>query len=328
VSSASLDKQVIDGATDISAEAGEWLVAKFTAAAWSNEDQGKLDAWLAQSPAHRLTYWRLESAWKSAGRLSVLRQPMCRETVRTASRGAGWPPRIAAMLGLLVIAGASSAYFLRAPAERSYSTAIGEHKTLTLSDGSTIELTTNTAVRVALGRSRHVWLDHGEAFFRVVHDPARPFVIQSAGQRIIDLGTEFSVRHTGDAVNVSVLTGKVLVESASADLHYEPVTLTSGEMVVASAQSIRRVTTSEAEIKQALSWRNNLLVFDDTPLSEVAAQFNRYNKTQLVIADGRIANLKVGGSFPTTGVVSFVRVAQHILKLHVEQSGDRTVLTR
>src|SRR6185312_6631765 len=148
-----------------------------------------------------------------------------------------------------------------------------------------IELTTNTAVRVALGRSRHVWLDHGEAFFRVVHDPARPFVIQSAGQRIIDLGTEFSVRHTGDAVNVSVLIGKVLVESASADPHYEPVTLTSGEMVVASAQSIRRVTTSESEIKQALSWRNDLLVFDDTPLSEVASQFNRYNKTQLVIAD-------------------------------------------
>jgi len=322
------DKQVIDGATAISAQAGEWLVAKSSAADWSDGDQKKLDAWLAQSPAHRLAYWRLESAWQSAGRLSVLRQPMRQQNNRLMPRSTRWFSRIAAVFGVLAIAGAGSAYFLRTPAERSYSTALGEHKTLTLNDGSTIELTTNTTVRVALGRSRHVWLDRGEAFFRVVHDSAHPFVIQSAGQRIIDLGTEFSVRHTGDAVNVSVLTGKVLVESAGADPHYEPVTLTSGEMAIASAQSIRRVTTSQAQIKQALSWRNNLLVFDDTPLSEVAAQFNRYNKTQLVIADARIANLKVGGSFPTTGVESFVRVAQHILKLHVDQSGDRTVLTR
>lgn len=318
--------ETIDGATAISTQAGEWLIAKSTAE-WSAEDQEKLDAWLAQSSAHTLAYWRLEAAWQSAGRLSVLRQPMRRGARITVTRKPYWFPRIAAVFGVLAIVGAGYGYFVGEPTVKTYSTALGGQKTLTLTDGSTIELTTNTTVRVALGQNRHVWLDRGEAFFRVVHDAAHPFVIQSGGQRIIDLGTEFSVRHTNDVVKVAVLTGKVLVESAANDLRYEPVTLTSGETAIASLQSIRRVQTTEASVKQALSWRDNLLVFDDTPLSEVAAEFNRYNKTQIVIGDERVASLKVGGSFPTTGVQSFVRVAQHILKLHVEQRGDRTVLT-
>lgn len=322
------ESNVIDDVTAIGARAGEWLVSKFTAAEWSGEDQKKLDAWLSQSPAHRLAYWRLEAAWQSAGRLSVLRQPMRREGERGTPRASRWLSRIAAVFGAMAIAGSGYVYYVREPAAKTYSTALGGHKTLSLTDGSTIELTTNTTVRVALGQSRHVWLDRGEAFFRVEHDAAHPFVIQSGGQRIIDLGTEFSVRHTGDAVNVAVLRGKVLVESAASEPRYEPVTLTAGEMAIASAQTIRRVNKTPAVIAQELSWRNNLLVFDETPLSEVAAEFNRYNITQIVIADARIADMKVGGSFPTTGVQSFVRVAKHILKLHVEQHGDRTVLTR
>lgn len=322
------DKLSIDGATAASTQAGEWLVTKSTATDWSEEDEKTFRAWLERSPAHRLAYWRLELAWQSAGRLSALRQPMHRSLLRTEPRTSNWLSRIAAIFGVLAVAGASYAYLQREPTAKTYSTALGEHKTLALTDGSTVELTTDTTIRVALGRNRHVWLDRGEAFFRVIHDPAHPFVIQSGGQRIIDLGTEFAVRHTGDTVKVAVLSGKVLVESAASDPHYEPVTLTSGEAAEASLQSIRRIATTQTKIKQALSWRDDILVFDSTPLAEAAAQFNRYNKTQLVIADKRIGELRVGGSFPTTDVESFVRVAQHILKLHSERRGDSTVLTR
>lgn len=317
----------LDDAARVRMRAGEWLVAKSAAKAWSKEDQAALDTWLNESPAHLLAYWRLESAWTSAGRLMALRRPMRDEV---GERKAGRRNRLALFAAAIVAlaVGGSYAVYIREPAVKSYSTAIGGHETLKLTDGSTIELTTDTAIRVAVGQARHVWLDRGEAYFQVVHDPARPFVLQIGDQRVVDLGTEFSARRNGDLVKVAVVEGSVLVESTASDLRYVPVTLTAGQAATATPRSIRRETPTVKAIEQQLSWRRDLLVFDDTPLAEVAERFNRYNGKKLVIADESIAKLKVGGAFPTTGVESFARVAQHILKLHVEDRGDRTVLSR
>ncbi len=318
----------IDAAANVRMRAGEWLVAKSTTKSWSSEDQAALDAWLSESPAHVLAYWRLESAWGSASRLMALRRPMRDEAnVRVAGRR-NRLALFAATIVALAAGGGGYAVYVREPAVKSYSTALGGHETLKLTDGSTIELTTDTAIRVAVGQARHVWLDRGEAYFQVVHDPARPFVLQIGDQRVVDLGTEFSARRSGDLVKVAVVEGSVLVESTATDLRYVPVTLTAGQIATATPRSIRREVPSGKAIEQELSWRRDLLVFDDTPLVEVAERFNRYNSKKLVIADESIAKLKVGGAFPTTGVESFARVAQHILKLHVEDRGDRTVLTR
>jgi len=317
----------LDDAAGVRMRAGEWLVAKSAVRNWSKEDQAALDAWLNESPAHLLAYWRLESAWNSAGRLMALRRPMRGEA---GEHRAGQRNRLALFAAAIVALaiGGSYAVYVREPTVRSYSTAIGGHETLKLTDGSTIEMTTDTAIRVAVGQARHVWLDRGEAYFQVVHDPARPFVLQIGDQRVVDLGTEFSARRSGDFVKVAVVEGSVLVESTASDLRYVPVTLRAGQVATATPRSIHREAPSVQAIEQELSWRRDLLVFDDTPLAEVAERFNRYNGKKLVIANESIAKLKVGGAFPTTGVESFARVAQHILKLHVEDQGDRTVLSR
>lgn len=317
-----------DDAANVRTRAGEWLVAKSTAKNWSKEDQAALDAWLSESSAHLLAYWRLEAAWDSGSRLMALRRPMRGEA---RERGAGRRNRLAlfaAAIIALAAGGGSYGIYIREPAIKSYSTAVGGRETLKLTDGSTIELTTDTAVRVAVGQTRHVWLDRGEAYFQVVHDTSRPFVLQIGDQRVVDLGTEFSAHRNGDLVKVAVVEGSVLVESTASDPRYVPVTLTAGQVATATPRSIRREAPSVKAIERELSWRRDLLVFDDTPLAEAAERFNRYNSKKLVIADESIAKLKVGGAFPTTGVASFTRVAQHILKLHVEDRGDRTVLTR
>jgi transmembrane sensor len=318
----------LDDAAAVRTRAGEWLVAKSAAKTWSSEDQAALDAWLQESPAHLLAYWRLEAAWANASRLTALRQPMRGESKGGRAFRHNWLAFAAAAIAAIIIGAGGYAFYIRAPAVKSYSTALGGHETLKLTDGSTIELTTDTAIRVAVGQVRHVWLDRGEAFFQVVHDPARPFVLQIGDQRVVDLGTEFSARRAGDLVKVAVVKGSVLVESTASDIKYVPVTLTAGQMATATPRSITRETPSPKVIAQALSWRRDLLVFDDTPLAEVAERFNRYNSKKLVIADESIAKLKVGGAFPTGGVESFARVAQHILKLHVEDDGNRAVLTR
>ena len=77
-----------------------------------------------------------------------------------------------------------------------------------------------------------------------------------------------------------------------------------------------------------LAWRRGLLAFDSTPLAEVAAEFNRYNRQKLIVVGVDVRNVEVGGHFRATNVDAFKRIARTILKLRVETDGDETVISR
>jgi|HubBroStandDraft_2_1064218.scaffolds.fasta_scaffold63757_2 transmembrane sensor len=320
-------------AMQIRLRAGEWLVALKTSEAWSSEDQKNLDQWLAQSPENLLAFWRLEASWDRSRRLSAIRHPggLPPESARGENRFAVLRNAVAVIL--LIIVGVGTIGVLRlqlfgGPNTHSYSTGIGGHEVLKLADGSTVELTTSTAIRVAISPDRHVWLDQGEAYFQVVHDAAHPFVLEVQGQRITDLGTKFSVRRSGDQVDVIVADGKIRLESSAEQPQYAAVFLTAGQAAIASARSVAVQKRSVKQIEDELAWRRDVLVFDETPLRKVAEEFNRYNATKLIVADEDTANMDVGGTFPTAGVDSFIRVAKHVLNLRAEKRGDQVILSR
>jgi transmembrane sensor len=327
------DGSKLQDAMDVRLRAGEWLVAIKTADSWSDDDQKALDNWLAESPGNLLAYWRLEASWERARRLSAMRGPM--RPSSWLGRGRSWFDflRIPAAAILLISIGIGAIGLMRgslsrAASTQSYATGLGGHEVIKLADGSTVELTTSTAIRVAIGANRHVWLDQGEAYFQVAHDAAHPFVLEAQGQRITDLGTKFSVRRTGDQVDVVVADGKVRIESNAAQPQHGAVLLTAGQAAIASARSVAVLKKSAKQIDDELAWRRDVLVFDETPLREVAEKFNRYSATKLVVADKDTANMNVGGTFPTSGVESFIRVAKHVLNLRVEKRGDQVILSR
>src|SRR3981189_822736 len=85
----------------------------------------------------------------------------------------------------------------------SYRTAIGGIAAISMKDGSTVTLNTNSDIRVALSETeRRVDLEKGEAFFEVAKDPNRPFVVRVGDQRVIAVGTKFSVRREPNHVRV------------------------------------------------------------------------------------------------------------------------------
>ena len=241
--------------------------------------------------------------------------------------------RIPAAAALAVLVGLGAMAYLRGaamhpPVMQSFATGIGGHKILKLADGTKIELTTSTAVRLAIGVKREVWLDRGEAYFQVAHDPAHPFILNVRGQRIVDIGTEFLVRRDSGQVNVMVADGEIRIESDAARPQHAPVLVKANEAAIADANSVAIVKKTPAEIEAALAWRNGSLVFDNTPLRDVAEEFNRYSTTKLVLANERTASITVGGAFPMSGVESFVRVAEHILKLHATRQGNTVILSQ
>ncbi len=80
-------------------------------------------------------------------------------------------------------------------------------------------------------------------------------------------------------------------------------------------------------VQDRLLWREGRLRFDDTPLRDVAAEFNRYNTTKLVIADNATGAVEIAGTFPLDNVEAFARLAEEGLGLQVYRSTGRIELS-
>jgi transmembrane sensor len=85
--------------------------------------------------------------------------------------------------------------------------------------------------------------------------------------------------------------------------------------------------TSEA-LREALSWQERKLVFAETPLRDVVAQFNRRNRLQLVLGDASLAERPVGGTFAADNVEGFVRLLEGSGTIAVERRDEMTVILR
>ena len=316
-------------AESIEARAAAWLIKRREHEGWSEPDQAALDSWLAESWAHAAAFWRLGAAWSSADRLGVLRRPAVEQGESVVAPRRGLFVKIAAGLVIAVVAGIAGANYLLNSDGWAYATALGGHKTITLADGSTIELNTDTAVHIDANASRRiVEFDRGEAYFQIKHDAARPFIVMAAGHRVTDIGTKFLLRRDADRVEVALVEGRAQFESAGVKTRIQSALLTPGDVVVATADSVAVTRKSAPELANELGWRRDLLVFHHTTLADAASEYNRYNSKKIIIADRAAAHLTMNGTLPTNDVEAFVRLTQKFFDLHVEKRGDEIVISR
>lgn len=295
---------------------------------WTEEQQRELEAWMAEAPSHVIAYLRADNVWARAERLSALRRPGS----VPGTVGVNWftgRVKIAAIFAVVAALGAGIALVSLPSSEKTYATAVGGHETLTLRDGSQIELNTNTVLRVAIDtKQRKVTLEQGEAYFQVVHDSKRPFVVTAGPHQVTDLGTKFLVRRDPGRFELALVDGRARFDDLSDKGQSRRAVLSPGDVIVATASSTSLVRKSTQALKSELGWRHGLLVFRKASLADVANELNRYNRQKLVIADPVTARLTIGAIVPTDGVEAFTRVAREIFGLHVENRGNQTVISR
>lgn len=236
------------------------------------------------------------------------------------------PMAIAASVAVVAVALVATLLFYD---PNTYTTGLGEQETVTLADGSTVILNTETRIEVDFTEAtRALRLVRGEALFEVSKNPDRPFLVTAGDSRVMALGTRFQVRRDTDRVEVTLLEGSVGIQRLSEkeqgveentgkpvplptahDLRLDPpILLEPGEQVtIAKAQkevSRRKVEDTEAVV----SWTNGRLVFRATPLGDAVAEVNRYARTKLRIADPALAALPISGTF-VTGDSEFLAAA-------------------
>jgi transmembrane sensor len=313
-----------ENAALVEARAAGWLIERQSADAWSENDQAELDAWLAASAANRVTFWRLEAALDRTHRLRAL-QPGSEPP-----RRAQWPLfyRMAAAFAGAIIVAVTGALYFTMPAETIYTTPVGGRETVALADGSRIELNTDTVLRADIGAYRRtITLEKGEAYFQVKHDAARPFVVAASGHRLTDLGTRFVVRSGPQQFEVAVLEGRVEFDARDGHLK-QPLLLGAGDVATGAENAIYVTKKLQSDLTAQLGWQHGVLVFDHTTLADAAAEFNRYNREKIIVADSGAARRTLGGTFPTGDVGAFTRLAHEVLGLHVETRGNETVISR
>lgn len=219
---------------------------------------------------------------------------------------------------------------------------------LTLADGSIVELNQGARIDVQFTPAeRHVRLLAGEAHFTVAHNADRPFFVDTGKVSVRAVGTAFSVTLAATEVGVLVTEGKVQVTkqgAGSAEPGAEnaqpstfnaqlsaPLFVSVGQRAVVNFASAAAATVQEvtpAEIQQALAWQALRLEFVDMPLGDVVAEFNRFNRRKLVVADDVTAAILLAGNFRADNVDSFVRLLDEGFGITAFPHGDEIVLRK
>ncbi len=209
----------------------------------------------------------------------------------------------------------------------------------TLADGSVVELNAGARIEVRFDAAeRRVRLLHGEAHFAVAKNPARPFVVDAGAVAVRAVGTAFSVSLQISEVSVLVTEGKVGVtehrfasDARRSTPHLSTGTfLTAGQSTVIdlAAESVAPVVhdVTPAQIARALAWQGLRLEFQEMPLGDVVAEFNRYNRRKLSVRDRATAAIVVGGNFRADNVDGFVRLLESSFGVTARVEGDEIVL--
>ncbi len=308
---------------DIEEQAAQWL---------AKEDRGldidgraALDTWLNSNTANRVAYLQLKAVWRRADRLAALRTPGTGLRARWQTARPSW--RIAAALTLFIALGGGGALYVYMASATSYTTVVGEFQTVHLSDGSRIEMNTDTHLTTKLtSTARTVKLDRGEAYFDVVHDGNRPFVVLAGNRRITDIGTKFTVRRDGDDVNVTVAEGRVRVETLSG-ANADAVIGNANDMLISKREGTLVARTRSEDVQNATSWRRGLLVFNQATLADAAEEFNRYNHRKLVVV-GKARDIRIGGVFRANNLDVFAALVKTGLRLKVEDKDEAIIVSK
>jgi transmembrane sensor len=339
--------------TAVIAEASEWFI-DFRAGDVNGQARLRFIEWLRRSPEHIQAYLEVSGVWSELpssdpeGRLDIASliararsepgaTPLSPLNPRLPPAPPAAEPRALRKLPRRPVLAAAALALLTSitvlflwidrDSARAYSTGIGEQRTIQLTDGSAVELNSRSRIKVHLtDRQRDVALIEGQALFRVAKDKQRPFVVRAGEAHIRAVGTEFDVYRKQTETVVTVVEGRVETYPGSDGAAAAAIVLSAGEQLTVLPHSVPKPT--RADTAAATAWVHKRLIFEETPLSEVAEEFNRYNRRPLAIDDPELQTLKISGIYSSTDPVSLINFLRNQNSMRVIETEDQVRVVR
>jgi transmembrane sensor len=290
--------------------------------------EARVRRWIEEDPRHAAAFELATAAWQYSGDLPASLPP---RSARSPNRAAVSRP-VLACVAVLLLSLMTAIYLAR---DESLTTGPGEQRTIVLTDGTQVSLNANSRVLVQYdAHVRKVTLERGEALFNVVKHRSTPFIVVIGDRKVVALGTSFLVRReesAGSSFAVTLVEGRVAVEPISWP-DALPNAPAAGLTILSSGERLKvgpdaSVTVDRPSLDKVTAWRHGQLIFDDTRLSDAAAEFNRYGPMAITIDSATAGSLRVGGVFRIGDSSSFAHAMADTYHLRVIERGRQIVLT-
>jgi len=303
---------------NIEAEAASWITVLGREQV-SETELSELKLWLSQSERHRSAFNELTDLWDD---LDILKELDDIAESVPKLEPVFWQRRsflaIAASIFICFIVSGSLywQHLTEFDQQTHFITAVGQQRSVVLSDGSTVKINTNSQVEVDFSRNKRIIrLLKGEAYFNVAKNKHRPFYVYAGDGLVQAIGTSFNVRlKLLDAIEVTVEEGVVALVALAKK---EPTTaqnldvvsspLPESKKVLAelvagqsttfgnTVEKIEQIQTQE--LNRKLAWRQGVLVYENVPLRKVIDDISRYTNVTIEIADPSLRTLPIAGHF-------------------------------
>ena len=241
--------------------------------------------------------------------------------------------RVGCALGLvfLVLATPRIVDFGR-QATLTYSTKVGEHRVVTLADGSRVTLNTDSTLQLRItDHTLKATLLKGEALFSILHSNIRPFTLVADGLLVTDVGTIFDVKFQATGgIAVAVAQGSVALSTVdTVTAAADPLPVKAGQIATHQHNRLMLKPPDPDELSRQTTWTSGSLTFRGSTVAEIAAELNRYSRTQLIIDDPTLAHKQITATFVTNDPESFVTKLGAIfplLTLITHREGDQILI--
>lgn len=190
---------------------------------------------------------------------------------------------------------------------------LGQKSTIKLPDGSTVWLNAQSSISYPEyfeNKERRITLQ-GEAFFNIVKNKNRPFVVETQNMNISVLGTKFNVKAFPKEceTNVSLVEGKVKVDKFKSSIDEESIILTPGEELEYNVKS-GKIKKQRFDIEYVTAWKDGTLILKNDSFSSFVQKIQRWYGVEVKVVGEPSDNFIVTGKFQNENMENVLRALQ------------------
>ncbi|MEN7547737.1 FecR domain-containing protein [Rapidithrix thailandica] len=202
----------------------------------------------------------------------------------------------------------------------------GQKLSLKLGDGTTVKINAGSSIKFPQKFTldkREVYLE-GEAYFEVVKDAGRPFIIHTGNFQTTVLGTSFNINAypSQEVFKIALVEGKVQVEDIKEKSRR--VQLTPNQMAICLDTGI---VASAFDPEEELAWKNDILVFKEADIHQVAHKLERWYGVDITLSKTHLIEKKFTGRFHNQTLGHILKGASFALGFDYTQQGKSIIIT-
>lgn len=305
------------------------LIARYLAQEASEEESARLRYWLQDSAENRLYFHQVRNIWDASQKNTRLEEidataalnSIIKRISAKQNKNILWKQwqKVAAILMIPMLAG-NILWFLvtknnagnSTPVYNEVYAAFGTRSALKLADGTQVWLNSGSRLKYPdrfKGKKREVFLS-GEAYFEVMSDPSKPFVVTTSSLVITATGTIFNIKDydSKPGAETILVSGKVSVGRKSEYIKNEILSrLNPGERLLFEKQT-QRFTIDQVDTYKYTAWKDGKLIFRNDPLRNVVERISQIYNVDIELQGDALQDYRYRATFQDESLEEILRL--------------------